>query len=52
MFIPVTFPHLQAGGRGMMLMKDEAPAHTAQSTLDLLQQQNMQQFPGRPSFQI
>ena len=42
---PVAIPHLRAGGRGMMLLQDGAPAHTAQA---LLQTQNIRQLPIPP----
>ena len=39
--LPVAIPHLRANGRGMILMQDGAPAHTARATQALLQQQNI-----------
>jgi hypothetical protein len=48
---PVTIPHLQAGGWGMILMHDGAPEQTAHATRDLLQQQNIQQLPWPFKFQ-
>ncbi|KAH3781989.1 hypothetical protein DPMN_159900 [Dreissena polymorpha] len=39
--LPVAIPHLRAGGRGMVLIQDGAPAHTARATQALLQQQNV-----------
>ena len=43
--IPVAIPHLQAAGRGMIFMQDGAPAHTARTTQNLLQQHNIRQLP-------
>ena len=43
--LPVAIPHLRANGRGMILMQDGAPAHTARATQALLQQQNIRQLP-------
>lgn len=46
--LPVAIPHLRAGGRGMVLLQDGAPAHTARATQTLLQQQNIRQLPLPP----
>ena len=42
--LPVAIPHLRAGGRGMLLLQDGAPAHTARATQALLLQHNVRQL--------
>lgn len=42
--ILVAIPHLRAGGRGMMLLQDGAPPHTAHATQAVLQNQNICQL--------
>ena len=43
--LPFAIPHLRAAGRGMMLLQDGAPAHTARATQALLQNQNIRLLP-------
>jgi hypothetical protein len=49
--IPVNIPHLQADGRGMKLIHDGAPAHTAHAIRNL-NSKTFSSYPGRPSLQI